>query len=127
MSFMIKNSRNLLVVKYLWILISIVSLQSINAQDKINYLEFRDSQKSFTCSKNDLESVNISLKNLLSLDTSVITTGLADYFYDLGMAYYVKSEMYSESHFRPSCIQSFESCIKKDKKRGSAYHNLSVI
>ena len=127
MSFMIKNSRNPLVVKYSWILFSILSLHFVDAQEQINYLELRDSQKSFTCSKNDIESVDISLKNLLSLDTTKISIGLSDYFYDLGMAYYIKSEMYGESEFRSSSIQSFESCIKKDKKRGSAYHNLSII
>jgi len=104
-----------------------LSLHSAVAQDKINYLSIRDSQKIFTCSKNDLESVNLSIKNLLALDTSHITKGLPDYFYDLGMAYYIKSEMHGESEFSKSSINAFERCIEKDKKKGNAYHNLSLI
>jgi tetratricopeptide (TPR) repeat protein len=114
-------------VKCFLIVFLIFSCQIAKTQDQRNYTEIKESQKKFTCSKNDLESVNITLKNLLELDTSKISIGLSDYFYDLGMAYYIKSEMYGESQFRPYSIKAFESCIKKDKKRGNAYHNLSVI
>lgn len=124
---MIKNITNYLVIKCVLIVFLIFSCQIVKTQDQINYLEIKESQKKFTCSKNDLESVNTTLKNLLELDTSKISIGLSDYFYDLGMAYYIKSEMYGESQFRPSSIKAFESCIKKDKTRGNAYHNLSII
>jgi hypothetical protein len=43
------------------------------------------------------------------------------------MTYYVKSEMYEESELRDLTISTFKKCVSTNKKRGDAYHNLSLI
>lgn len=98
-----------------------------NAQDHINYLSLKQSQKVYSCTKHDIESVNITIRNLQSLDTSAIVIGLSDYFYDLGMAYFIKEGLIKQKGSYEQAIIHFERSLQLDKKRGAAYNNLAII
>ncbi len=98
-----------------------------NNQDSIDYFKIRNEKVSTSCTKVDTFSVNMTLKNLLSMDTLKITNGLCDYYYDLGMNYYLKAALYKQDNWFYLAIASFNKCISIDSTRGDCYHNISLI
>ncbi|MBP7103209.1 MAG: hypothetical protein KBA86_08165 [Bacteroidales bacterium] len=80
-----------------------------------------------SCTRVDTLSVNMTLKNLLAMDTLKITNGLSDYYYDLGMNYYMKAILYKQNNWFDLSIASFNKCISIDSTRGDCYYNISLI
>ena len=101
--------------------------QSAWAQGQVNYADIKAQHKHFKCDDTNLDSVNLTLEHLLAIDTLTLASGLDDYYYDLGMAYYVKSEMHQQAEYRDLAIAAFHHCVRVNEERGSAYYNLSVI
>jgi tetratricopeptide (TPR) repeat protein len=98
----------------------------ISAQEGIDYLKIRNSLVRTTCSAINEDTTELTYQNLMSIDSTKITNGLADYYYDLGMTYYEKAYFFEQKEFFPLVIASFENCILIDKKRSLAYWNLAL-
>ena len=103
----------------------VLFVQMTIAQDSIVYSEIRKETVEWSCTKFDKNSVNLTLKNLLAVDTLKITKGLWNYYYDLGMTYYMKAGLYEQNEWHYLAISSFKKCIPIDKKSGDAYHNIA--
>lgn len=108
-------------------LIIINNTQIANAQNNVNYFEIKSEIKKTSCTEHTIEAVNETVKALLAIDTNAISKGLSEYYYDLGMAYYMKSEGFKETEFRELSIKYFLKCLEKDKKKSNAYLNISLI
>lgn len=98
----------------------------ISAQESIDFLKIRKELVRTSCSEISLDTVELTLKNLLSIDSTKITEGLAQYYYDLGMTYLEKSLIHEQKEFLPQMILNFQNCISVDKKYHNAYLNLSI-
>jgi hypothetical protein len=98
----------------------------ISAQEGIDYLKIRNSLVRTTCSAINQDTTELTYQNLMSIDSTKITNGLADYYYDLGMTYYEKTYFFEQKEFIPAMISSFENCIITDIKQSSAYWNLAL-
>lgn len=98
----------------------------ISAQESIDYLKIRNELVRTSCTEISLDTVELTLKNLLSIDSTKITEGLAHFYYDLGMTYLEKSLIHEQKEFLPQMILNFQNCISVDKKYHNAYLNLSI-
>jgi tetratricopeptide (TPR) repeat protein len=96
-------------------------------QNQVAYADIKAQHKHFKCDDTNLDSVNLTLEHLLAIDTLTLASGLDDYYYDLGMTYYVKSEMHQQAEYRDLAIAAFNDCVKVNQERGSAYYNLSLM
>lgn len=97
-----------------------------HAQQKVNYLEIRKDLVKSTCTTTDAEINKQDLANLLAIDTTIIGSGLSQYYYDLGMLYYSIFGL-SEGQFHPQAYVCMKRCVELDKKNGNAYLNLSIM
>lgn len=105
-------------------LLFVFSISSLTiAQNAIDYDKIRPE----TCKSVDSSTIDAMIENLLKIDTSKISNGLCDYYYDLGMMYYEKSYMLGQPEFRDLCIRSFNKCLAINKKGSDAYYNLCLI
>ncbi len=133
MSFCHRRNTNFFTDKYnlmrnllsTFLLMSVASV--VSSQSSSDYSIIRQHCIHYSCSEPDIDSVNQTLHCLLAIDTATISGGLADYDYDLGMVYYVKSEMYGQAEFYTQAVARFKKCIAADRKRSDAYYNLSLI
>ena len=109
------------------IFFSILLCETLYAQNLIDYNQIREKVVHTSCTENSLDSVELTLKNLLEIDTLKISDGHYRYYYDLGMTYCVKTLKYEQKEFLNQTIASFNKCISIDKKNGSAYMNLTIV
>lgn len=114
-------------LRYLFVFLSLMFCETLYAQNLIDYNQIREKVVHTSCTENSLDSVDLTLKNLLEIDTLKISDGHYRYYYDLGMCYYVKALMYEQKEFINQVITSFNKCISIDKKNGSAYNNLAIV
>ena len=93
---------------------------------KIDYFEIRDSLTFMTCGEIKLANIEKTIKNLESLDTTLLSNNIDAYYYDLGFCYglyyqYNKFEKYSFLS-----ISSFKKAIQHNPENPSAYTNLAL-
>lgn len=100
---------------------------AIYAQGTIDYNKIRNQTVLHSCTITNSDTVELTLKNLLALDTLLIKKGLDNYFYDLGMTYYIKGYMGLQKEYKNLAITTFRKCTIINSKRGDAYYNLSLI
>jgi tetratricopeptide (TPR) repeat protein len=97
------------------------------AQDSIDYAKIIKETVGFSCVKYDTASVNLTLKNLLAIDTLKISKGLFEYRNDLGMAYYMKAALYKQNKWFYLAISNYQKCISIDRTNGSPYYSIALI
>ncbi|MFZ4740601.1 MAG: tetratricopeptide repeat protein [Bacteroidales bacterium] len=114
-------------LRYIFVFCSLMLCETLFAQNLIDYNQIKEKVVHTSCTENSLDSVELTLKNLLEIDTLKISDGHYQYCYDLGMTYFVKAFMYEQKEFVNQTIASFNKCISIDKKNGSAYMNLAII
>jgi tetratricopeptide (TPR) repeat protein len=109
------------------ILLIISTGAKIIAQDSIDYIKIKKETSGLSCTNYDTTLVNQSIKNLLALDTLKISNGLIEYYYDLGMSFYLKAALYKQNELFYQSISCFQKCITIDSTYGDAYHNIALM
>lgn len=100
---------------------------NLSAQKTIDYNEISKDLFLVGCTNTSLDYVDLTLKNLLTIDSTKISKGLYDYYFDLGSAYYMKSFMHKQNEFHDHVYYCNYKCISIDNKRGDAYHEIAVV
>jgi len=113
------------IILTIFLLVLLISFST--AQNTIDYIKIKKETSTTSCVQHDTNSVNLSIKNLLAIDTLKITNGLLEYRYDLGMNYYLKAALYKQNEWFYLAISNFKKCIAIDKKYGPAYYNIALI
>lgn len=104
----------------------IVLLQCLNAKaQKVDYLEMRDTLTYLSCVKVSPDTIDLSLKNLQSLDVNSIDTNLSHYYYDLGWAYFFKSAYTKDQSWKDLSDLAYFKCYSLDSNYVSALWNLA--
>ena len=101
-----------------------ISLKLIS-QNSIDYQSIRNDKVHNTCVKPTLEGADLTIKDLSAIDTSKIIKGLYEYWFDMGMSYYMKALMFKQDEFRYKDIECFNKCVRINKKNSDAYRNLA--
>ena len=100
---------------------------TLSAQKTIDYTELSKKVIHVGCTQTNIDSVDLTLKELLEIDSTQISKGLYDYYFDLGSVYYMKSFMHKQKEFHDHVYYCNYKCISIDNKKGDAYHEIAVI
>lgn len=98
-----------------------------HAQDKINYTQIRKSTIHYSCTENNIDSINLTLNQLLKIESTNISSGKDEYYYDIGLIYYIKSIIEKKPELLTASIKNFNNAILINPKNGSSYLNLSLV
>lgn len=89
-------------------------------------MEMRDTLAFLNCRGTSKDTVNRNIQNLEKLDVNSIDTNLAQYYYDLGIAYYYKASWTKDEKWREkSDIANWKSLFL-DAENPSANWNLAL-
>ena len=107
------------------ILVSVFNFLFTKNANSIDYLKLQNKAIHTSCQEFSLDSIELTLKQLLAIDSTQIENGLYEYYSDLSMVYYMKSKMYKQNEFENLNYFMIYKCISVDRKRGEAYHALT--
>jgi tetratricopeptide (TPR) repeat protein len=113
------------------ILILFIVLIGINvkSQETIDYIKLKKDIYGVSCMNVNKTNVDSTLVNLLKIDTTRITKGLEEYYYDLALMYNFKGVYYKEKRisYFTEAIKYNLRCINLNKKNTAAYNNLALL
>ncbi len=105
----------------------VLSSISLQGQTKINYRKDRDKIILTSCGKSSPELTAHNIKALEAIHPGLISKGLYQYYYDLGMSYFTGSIAQNPPKDFANAIMCFKECIRLKKKVGNSYYNLAII
>ncbi len=99
---------------------------SIGHSQKVDYADIRDSVRTIACGAPDTADVNQSLRNLTSLDTTLIEKNIHMYYEDLGMCYWMFTNGENGQIYIRLAIEANHKALYHKPKSTKALWNLSV-
>lgn len=117
---------NLVIMKFVFIFLIILSSINQTKAQKVDYLDIRDSLTSLTCGKQDKELANRTVIKLEAFDTNLLKKNIQQYYYDLGYAYYIQYAFTNDTNRLRKSIQTLEKAIYHKPKYSVALWMLSL-
>lgn len=106
--------------------ICLLHVMALSASSQLaDYAKWRPSVMVMNCGVVDTTTLNTSIRNLLALDTNLLTKNMNMYYEDLGLCYWVKSGGNVESEYLQLSIVTTQKALHHNPTSTKAFWSLA--